>query len=158
MSRKDKRKRDKAGTKVPAASEQLADAAVEAATSADAGKRSDRAVWRVLLSLVLLLAVVGLPLYLLTLWRLPTRVVVDLVVNRVVFALGDGEEAVPILPSSTSFRALTVEGFERVAFTPKRLEFFSLEARASAGRWIPVSSKGELVLQGVGANGPSGCT
>ena len=48
-------------------------------------------------------------------WRMPTRVEIDLVVDRVAFTVSSLEPA-PILDKSVSFRSLSIESFDSIAF------------------------------------------
>jgi hypothetical protein len=53
-------------------------------------------------------------------WRIPTRVEVELTVDRAGFTVG-GHESTPIL-NMAGFQSVTVEKFARVVFTPETLE------------------------------------
>ena len=53
-------------------------------------------------------------------WRMPTRVEIDLVVDRVAFTVS-GSEPVPILDKSVSFRSLSIESFDSIAFKAAKL-------------------------------------
>jgi hypothetical protein len=73
-----------------------------------------------LLYLAMPTAVVVMAVLVLMTWRVPTRVQVDLTVNRAVFML-DGTDSTPIL-DSVSFQSMTVERFARLVFSPEKLE------------------------------------
>ena len=62
-------------------------------------------------------------------WRLPTRVQLDLVVNRVTFTLS-GNQPVDVPANALSFAMLSIENFDKVVFKPKRLRV----QRDAAGR------------------------
>ena len=53
-------------------------------------------------------------------WHVPTRVQLEVVVDHVSFTLGGGE-AVDVPERAVNFRSLSIENFDRVVFTPKRL-------------------------------------
>ncbi len=53
-------------------------------------------------------------------WRMPTRVEIDLTVDRIAFTT-TGSELVAILDKSASFRSLSVESFDSIAFKATRL-------------------------------------
>jgi TIR domain len=69
----------------------------------------------VLPSLTLIAAALGLMN-----WRMPTRVEIDLTVDRLAFT-ASGSEPVAILDKSASFRSLSVESFDSIAFKATRL-------------------------------------
>jgi len=64
--------------------------------------------------------VIGLAAIALMRWHLPTRVQLDLAVDRVAFTLG-GSGQLPLV-ESMSFRSFTVERFQSLSFEPRRLE------------------------------------
>ena len=53
-------------------------------------------------------------------WRMPTRVEIDLTVDRVAFTVS-GAEPTPILDKSVSFRSLSIESFDSITFKAARL-------------------------------------
>ena len=53
-------------------------------------------------------------------WRMPTRLEIDLVVDRVAFTVS-GSEPVPILDKSVSFQSLSIESFDSITFKAARL-------------------------------------
>ena len=75
-------------------------------------------------------------------WRIPTRVQLDLVVNRITFVLA-GNRPVDLPANALSFALLSVENFDRVTFTPKRAR---IRGDAADGR--EVASRGAIVLSG----------
>ena len=54
-------------------------------------------------------------------WRVPTRVQIDLVVDRVAFSIG-GSQPVPILDKSAGFHSLSIENFDSITFKPAKLQ------------------------------------
>ena len=54
-------------------------------------------------------------------WHMPTRVQIDLVVDRVAFSVG-GSQSVPILDKSAGFQSLSIESFDSMTFKPARLQ------------------------------------
>jgi hypothetical protein len=152
MTSEREQKDSDSGQNVAIDKEQSLNAGSELSPSDGTGGNSKRSVRLLIKKVGALLALVLSLLYLFNSWHLQTRVAVELVVSRVVFSLRDGNEPVAIIPNATGFRALTIERFERVAFTPKQLEIFNVDPQGVASEWLIVSSKGELVLQGVGDN------
>ncbi len=53
-------------------------------------------------------------------WPVPTRVQIDLVVDRVAFSLA-GTQPVPILDNAVGFHTLSIESFESITFKPAKL-------------------------------------
>lgn len=81
--------------------------------------------------LPLLPTLVFLPLVLLsTVWRLDTRMQLDLVARRLAFTVG-GDESQEILGALPGFQALTIESCEAVAFSAEKLEV--AEPRSTGG-------------------------
>ena len=70
----------------------------------------------VLPSAIILAAAIGLMN-----WRMPTRVQIDLVVDRVAFSVA-GSEPVPILDKAAGFHSLSIESFDSVTFKPATLQ------------------------------------
>jgi hypothetical protein len=89
-------------------------------------------------------------------WRLPTRVQLDLVVDRVAFILA-GNHAVDVPANALSFALLSVENFDRVTFNPKRLRV-QLDAAgrsdADAVAWKEAVTHGAIVLNGASDERP----
>ena len=88
--------------------------------------------------------------FLLTSWRAPTRVQLDVAVDRVGLALAAGE-AVDLPERALNFRSLTVENFDQAIFVPKEL---AVGTQDSAGKMhyqaslINRSKPVEIVLNG----------
>ncbi len=115
-------------------------------------------------------------------WRLPTRVEIDLTVDRLAFT-ATGSEPVAILDKSASFRSLSVESFDSIAFKATRLRdtesgavldvgndillhgqkedlpivtiFHDEAAQETAGRLeaISVAAGTQVILETIGGNG-----
>jgi hypothetical protein len=85
-------------------------------------------------------------------WRLPTRVQLDLVVNRVAFTLS-GNQAVDVPANALSFDMLSVENFDKVAFNPKRLRV-QQDAAADTVAWKDAAVRGAVVLSGTSDERP----
>jgi hypothetical protein len=79
-------------------------------------KNSQKPVSAILL-LILPTAIIILSAAILMNWAIPTRVEVNVTLNRVFFEIG-GSESITIL-NTTIFRSLTVEKFNRITFHPK---------------------------------------
>jgi len=77
-------------------------------------------------------------------WHLPTRIQFDLVVERMSFTLG-GDQPAEFPVKSLSFRALTVENFDRARFTPQRFVRDANNEGSATRRGDPGQ---ELTLQG----------
>jgi TIR domain len=75
-------------------------------------------------------------------WRMPTRVEIDLTVDRVAFTLS-GSELVPILDKSVSFRSLSIESFDSIAFKAARLLDAESGAVLSAGKDVLLRGRKE---------------
>jgi hypothetical protein len=83
-------------------------------------------------------------------WRMPTRVQLDLVVDRVTFTLA-GNRPVDVPANALSFALLSVENFDRVTFSPRRLRVptaASERAEPAPGAWREAATRGVLVLSG----------
>src|SRR5207245_1908894 len=63
---------------------------------------------------------IGVAALLLAAWRIPTRVQLNLTVDRMVFKLS-GTRATPIL-EPVGFRSLAIENFKSFAFDPQRIQ------------------------------------
>ena len=81
-------------------------------------------------------------------WRIPTRVLLDITVDRVSFTLA-GDEAIDIPERALGFRSLAMENFDRAAFTPSGLAI-RVPAGSGEARYQPVttahSKPAEIVL------------
>jgi hypothetical protein len=108
-------------------------------------KAMRRALW-----LGLPAGVIGLAAIALTYWHLPTRIQLDLLVDRVVFTLGGSGQTPLVEPMS--FRSLVVEHFQSLSFEPRRLEVadpakYDEERREYApGAWQPVPTSGAVTF------------
>ena len=83
------------------------------------------------------------------LWHLPTRIQLELVVERMSFTLADDQQVeFPARP--LSFRALTVENFDAARFTPQHfVQVANSEGSATGpGATGPGDVEQELTLQG----------
>lgn len=112
-------------------------------------KKSRRAyyLWSLLIlpSILILGAALGL-----TKWRVPTRVAVDLIVDRVAFTVG-GTQSVPIFDVATDFKLLSVENFDSISFKPAKLQVAdSADAadKESAISWNSINADRAVVLRG----------
>ena len=82
-------------------------------------------------------------------WRMPTRVQIELVVDRVVFSIA-GPDSIPILDKAASFQSLGVESFESIVFKPKLLQIADprdIESDTAEIRWNAVASDTAVVLR-----------
>src|SRR5262245_32320660 len=103
-----------------------------------------------LLRFTLPTVVVVVAVLLLLHWRMPTRVRVDLTVDRAVFTV-EGADATPVL-NAVGFRSLTVEKFARIVFHPTHFEvadpaqYILAEDRYPESAWtsLPVASPVEI--------------
>ena len=101
----------------------------------------------ILPSLMVILAVALLPM-----WRIPTRILADLTVNRAVFTVG-GTDEMPVL-NSVAYQSLTVEQFERIEFSPEKLEvadpmqYISADDRYPETAWKPLTFSPPLIITG----------
>jgi hypothetical protein len=83
-------------------------------------------------------------------WRVPTRVQIDLVVDRVAFSIA-GSQAVPILDKSMGFQSLSIESFDSITFKPVKLQLADSGRAEDDGADIPWNSiaiDGAVVLRG----------
>ena len=83
-------------------------------------------------------------------WRLPTRLQLDLVVERMSFTLA-GDQAVDFPAQPLDFRMLSIENYERIRFTPER---WALGPNEDPGDARP-TSPGEIVLSGAAGATPA---
>lgn len=97
-----------------------------------------------LLFILLPTAFIGVTSVALMQWHLPTRIQFDLVVERMSFTLS-GDQPVEFPAKPLSFRALTVENFDQVRFTPQHF-VQGTDNEGSATR--PGGLGQELTLQG----------
>jgi hypothetical protein len=65
-----------------------------------------------------------------TIWRVPTRLQLDLVIDRIAFTLA-GERPVDMPARPLGFRTLSVENFDRLTFTPDRVRWIDRAPEAS---------------------------
>lgn len=77
-------------------------------------------------------------------WRVPTRVQLDLHVDRVAFTVA-GAEPIPILDKSINFQSLSIEAFEKIAFKPAKLQ---MADAAQDNVWNDMGTNHEIVLRG----------
>jgi hypothetical protein len=99
------------------------------------------------------------------LWRVPTRLQLDLVVDRFAFTLA-GERSVDLPSRPLGFSTLSVENFDRLTFTPERVRWIDRPTEASRmlrrGTTVVLNSAGEeapavVVLESAGrGTGASG--
>jgi hypothetical protein len=88
----------------------------------------------------LVVSVVGL---ILVFWRIPTRVQVELTVDRASFTIG-GSDATPIL-NSVGFQSLAVAQFAGIEFSPEQFEvadparYIPTEGRYPESVWTPLA-------------------
>jgi TIR domain len=83
-------------------------------------------------------------------WRIPTRVQIDLLVDRVAFTVA-GAQQVPIFDQAVGFRSLSIESFNSVSFKPASLEIAGSDQPRgiSAGSaWNAIAVDGMVVLRG----------
>ena len=89
-------------------------------------------------------------------WRLPTRVQLDLVVNRVTFTLS-GNQPVDLPANALSFAMLSIENFDKVVFKPKQLRVqrdAAGRSDAGAAAWKQAATHGTIVLSGASDERP----
>jgi hypothetical protein len=85
-------------------------------------------------------------------WRVPTRVQVELAVNRAVFIVS-GTDSTPIV-DSISFQSITVGRFARMTFSPEKLEiadpaqYKQMEDRYQESAWKPLSVTRPVAITG----------
>jgi len=79
-------------------------------------------------------------------WRIPTRSQLDLVVNRVTFVLA-GNRPVDVPANALGFALLSIENFDKVTFTPKRM-LLQRDAAGHAEAWREIATNGAVVLSG----------
>ena len=80
-------------------------------------------------------------------WRIPTRVQLDLHVDRVAFTVA-GAEPVAILDKSINFQSLSIEAFEKIAFKPAKLQMADMQSGAGETVWNDMRANQEIVLRG----------
>lgn len=86
-------------------------------------------------------------------WRVPTRVQVDLTVNRAVFSLS-GTDSSEIL-NPVSFKTITIEKYGRIKLEPEKLEvadpgqYNPMEDRYPESAWTTLSFRPPLVITGM---------
>ena len=118
-----------------------------ARSSGYARRRISSLTLLILPSFMVLLAVFLLPL-----WRIPTRIHADLTVNRAVFTVG-GTDEMPVL-NSVAYQSLTVEQFERIEFSPEKLEvadpmqYIATDDRYPETAWKPLTFSPPLIITG----------
>jgi len=88
-----------------------------------------------LLLLTLPTVVVVVAVLILMNWSIPTRVQVDLTVNRAVFSVGGDESATAILNAPVRFQSITVEKFANIKLSPEKLEV------ADPAQYIPTADR-----------------
>ena len=69
-------------------------------------------------------------------WRMPTRVQIDLVVDRVAFSIA-GSQPVPILDNAVGFQSLSIESFDSITFKPATLQIADSSPAEGGGADIP---------------------
>jgi hypothetical protein len=85
-------------------------------------------------------------------WHIPTRIHIDLTVNRVVFTVG-GTDPKPIL-NPGSFQSITVERFASIKLSPKKLEiadpvkYILRENRYPESSWSSLAVTPPVVITG----------
>jgi hypothetical protein len=105
-----------------------------------------------LLYLAVPTAVVVMAVLVLMYWRVPTRVQLDLTVNRAVFIV-DGIDSTPIV-DSVGFQSLTVGKFVRMTFSPEKLEiadpaqYKPTEDRYQESAWKPLRVMRPVAITG----------
>lgn len=83
-------------------------------------------------------------------WRIPTRVQIELVVDRVAFSIA-GSEPVPILEKSAGFQSLSIESFDSISFKPARLQIADSGHAEGGGfdiPWNAIVADEAVVLRG----------
>jgi hypothetical protein len=107
----------------------------QAAANERSGSREKTALFAYILLPSVLVAIAAVVL---ANWRIPTRVLLDITVDRVSFTLA-GDEAIDIPERGLGFRSLAIENFDRAVFTPG-----GLAIRVSIGsgepRYQPVTT------------------
>lgn len=73
-----------------------------------------------ILLLILPTCLVMIIVIILMYWRVPTRIQAELIVEQMVFTIGD-ETSIPII-KSVGFQSITIEKFAQVTFSPEKLE------------------------------------
>lgn len=87
------------------------------------------------------------------LWRVPTRVTLDLTANRAVFTVGGAERV--LLLSDVQFSTITLEKFARISLRPERLQSVDLatsirpDGRIAESDWRTLNIIPPVVLQGL---------
>ncbi|HXV09053.1 MAG TPA: toll/interleukin-1 receptor domain-containing protein [Burkholderiales bacterium] len=90
-----------------------------------------------------------------TMWRVPTRLQLDLVVDRLAFTLA-GERGVDMPVRPLGFRTLSVENFDRLTFTPDRVRWIAPGSSRMPPRSAtvilnsPADAAAVAVVEGVG--------
>ncbi len=84
-------------------------------------------------------------------WRIPTRVQLDLHVDRVAFTVA-GAEPVPILDKPINFQSLSIEAFEKIAFKPAKVQ---IADATQDNVWNNMRANQEIVLRGKKNDFPS---
>jgi hypothetical protein len=128
--------------------------AVLARGQASAGDSRFRDFMVYIVSPSVLVVIVG---FLLTSWRAPTRVQLDVAVDRIGFILAAGEP-VDLPERALNFRSLTIENFDRAVFAPKALSVGAQDSGGNA-RFQPLiastSKRSEIVLSGEAETQPA---
>ena len=113
--------------------------------------QSDQSLWRFVFKLLAFALLVGaIVLVPLMLWRVPIRIVADLVVKRLVFATGHDKPQVTITDQPTGFEALTLEKFSKVSFRPARLEVLHGTSGARSTERLSVEPGADVAIHGDG--------
>jgi TIR domain-containing protein len=95
--------------------------------------------------------------FLLTSWRAPTRVQLDVAVDRIGLTFAAGE-AVDLPERALNFRSLTVDNFDQASFTPKELAVGTQDSGGRMHYQALVTNKSkpaEIVLNGDAQTQPS---
>jgi hypothetical protein len=105
-----------------------------------------------LLLLSLPTVAVGVAVVILMIWRVPTRIEVNLTLDRAVFTLG-GDDSTPIL-NKLSVQSIAVEKYARVQFSPAKLEiadpaqYFPAEDQYPESSWVLLAVTPPVVIVG----------
>lgn len=83
-------------------------------------------------------------------WRMPTRVEIDVVVDRIAFSIA-GSQPVPILDRPIGFQSISVESFDSITFTPLKLQIADAnraEESTTDVHWNAIAVQEAVVLRG----------
>ncbi|MEO5862613.1 MAG: toll/interleukin-1 receptor domain-containing protein [Burkholderiales bacterium] len=112
-------------------------------------KKSNKAFYGIGLLVLPSVVIAAVALVLMN-WRVPTRVQIDLIVDRVAFSIA-GPQTAPILDKSVGFQSLSIESFDSITFKPVRLQVTD-PGRAEDGvadiPWNSIVTDEAVVLRG----------